>query len=93
MKRPRENVHFWTVASSKMAMLLARGLNMQTSQTLDHKAHAKQLRDRAKECRSLASLMEDDVGRNAYLDLASAYDILAAEEELMCPRISLRPGR
>lgn len=50
----------------------------------DHRSHARRLRDRAAECRALAGIVGSETAPS-YLQLAAAYEELAAHEELMRP--------
>jgi hypothetical protein len=43
----------------------------------------KRLRDRAKECRALATIVGDKDAANSYLTLAEAYEALANQEEMI----------
>lgn len=58
---------------------------MNTLQSNDHQAHAKRLRDRAKECRTLSEIVGDACAKASYLELANAYEKLADHEELLGP--------
>jgi hypothetical protein len=49
----------------------------------DHHQQAIRLRERADECRKLASLVRDQAERSSYERLAKAYEVLAKEEELL----------
>jgi hypothetical protein len=44
--------------------------------------HAKKLRDRAEECRRIAGILTETTDRLSYLQLAEAYENLAAQQEL-----------
>jgi hypothetical protein len=50
-------------------------------QAIDAPAKAKRLRDRAEECGTLAQIMTSAANTTSYLNLAKAYDGLAAKQE------------
>jgi hypothetical protein len=62
---------------------------MSTSKVNDHEAHAKQLRDRAEECRRLAGIVGDEPAKASYIQLAEAYEKLAQQEAMMEPRVQI----
>lgn len=48
--------------------------------------HAKRLRDRAKECRTVAAILKNPQTKQSYLDMAQAYEQLANHEEAVAER-------
>jgi hypothetical protein len=59
----------------------------------DHAEQARRLRDRAEECRALAKLVSDKINRQAYLQLAQSYELLAVQEERLARDILKPPVR
>ena len=56
----------------------------------NHKPQHLRLRERADECRRLAGLLTEPSARISYLQLAQAYDALAADEEMLSADIERR---
>ena len=60
----------------------------------DRRTHVKGLRDRAKECATIAGAITDEQARERYLKLAEAYEIIALQEEVLERiEICISPGR
>ena len=58
---------------------------------MEHAEAAKRHRHQAEECRAKADLMSDETTRSSYLNMADAYDAMAANEEQMAGNFVLRP--
>ena len=50
---------------------------------MDHPDSAKRHRYQAEECRAKAELMSDPLTRESYLKMASAYEVMADNEEVL----------
>ena len=58
---------------------------------MDFVEAAKRHRYQAEECRAKAGLMNDASTRDAYLQMADAYDAMATNEERMAGNFTLTP--